>query len=471
MSVLKYHLNEKGEAKKCSAKPGNCPITKENGGEHYDTKEEAQKAYEGQRKSFANEKSLSNFVNPEKFQALIDSGHISERKHPDDDTLRVYSYTPKVQFSGLWTPETLLARGLILKTPKNGDLNEANIHARALGKFFTVEQMSEGDWTNLKLVDDDENVTVQENAPIDFDSPAVVSEKMNGALGVAYIDPEGNASISTKGSFESVEAGIGSKILDKYDRKELGKYLNRNMKNSTPLFEIITPERLHPVDYGDMEDVILLGTVNKKTGEWAPVDKDHPLVEKFGFQTSERLEAKTLREAVEMPYRENTEGMVVTTKDADGKQKMYKVKPQEYHNLRMSFYKLKKGKVSETIQYMKNDKDIMNIKSADDVDLQVDSNIKKYEGFAKNKIFTDFIQPVQKDVAKANTELDRVLKEHNTDIHDPNIRKTIGKMSDKNLNVSKGRLFSAISDRENGGDKLLSTIKNETLRNLDKQKK
>lgn len=470
MTKLKYHLNENGEAKKCAAKPGNCPITKETGGEHYDSKAEAQADFERLQNSFANEKSLSNFVDPEKFANMIKEGYISERVHPDDNTLRVYSYTPKTQFSGHWTPETLLARGLILKTPENGDLSKANIHARALGKFFTVEQMSEGDWTNLKLVDDDENVTIKEHDPIDFDSPAVVSEKMNGALGVGYLDKDGNATISTKGSFSSTEAEIGTRILDKYGRKELGQYLKKNMRNSTPLFEIITPERLHPVDYGDMEDVILLGTVNKKNGEWSPVDDSHPLVEKFGFQTSERLEAKTLREAFEMPYRDNTEGMVVTTKDPNGVQKMYKVKPQEYHDLRASFYKLKKGKVSETIKYVQND-DILSVEKEDDIQLNTDSNIKKYEKFAKEKIFKEYVKPVKSTIAQTNTELDNFLKKNNYDISDPELRKNVAKAPKNEFSVNRGFLFSAIDDRTNeNSNKLTEGVKASILKDLEKSK-
>lgn len=470
MSKVKFHLNENGEAKKCSAKPGNCPITKENGGDHYDSVKEAQSDYERKQNIFANEKSLSNFVDPEKFSNMVEEGYISERKHPDDDTLRVYSYTPKTQFSGHWTPETLLARGLILKTPENGDLSKANIHARALGKFFTVEQMTEGDWTNLKLIDDDENVTIKEHDPIDFDSPAVVSEKMNGALGVGYIDKNNNLTISTKGSFESTEAEIGTKILDKYDRKGLGKYLKRNMKNKTPLFEIISPERLHPVDYGDMEDVILLGTVDNKTGEWEPVDKEHHLAQEFSFQTSERLEAQTLREAFEMPYRDNTEGMVVTTKDPNGVQKMYKVKPQEYHELRASFYKLKKGKVDETVKYIKND-DVLKINSAEDVDLQTDSNVKKYESFAKNKIFKEYVQPVKTKITESNNALDKFLKNNNTDINDPELRKKIGTASKDELGYEKGFMFSALDDRINGGNKLVNSVKESVLKDIKNSKK
>lgn len=457
---MRFHINEKGEVKRCRAEKGNCPITKETGGEHYNTANQAQAAYE-KTQTPQSVKSLASVVDPQKFKKFINDGYISERRHPEDDSLRVYSYTPKTQFSGMWSPETLLARGLILKTNENGDLDTAEIHARALGKFFTVEQMAEGDWTNVKLVDDDENVTVQENAPIDFDSPATVAEKMNGALGVTYIAPDGTAQISTKGSFTSVEAGIGSNILQKYDEKKLGKFLNTHMKNSTPLFEIISPDRPHPVDYGDMEDVILLGTVDKRTGKWTPIDENHKLVQEFGFQIPEKQPATTLREALALPYKQNTEGMVVTTTDPQGKQKMYKVKPEEYHKLRSAFYKIKKGKVSETVKYMSNT-DLMSIKNVDDVQVELEHTAKQWEPSAKKDIYEKYVKPSQKIVQETNERLDEFLKENKVSLNDPQLRKLISQSTEKD----KSLLFTAIDDRTKNEGLLLKVAQNKVLKDL-----
>ena len=108
---MRFHINEKGEVKRCRAEKGNCPITKETGGEHYNTANQAQAAYE-KMQTPQSVKSLASVVDPQKFKKFINDGYISERRHPEDDSLRVYSYTPKTQFSGMWSPETLLARGL-----------------------------------------------------------------------------------------------------------------------------------------------------------------------------------------------------------------------------------------------------------------------------------------------------------------------------------------------------------------------
>lgn len=461
---MKYHLTDKGEAKKCSAKPGNCPVTRVTEGEHYDSVEQAQGAYEKSQSTFG-AKTLGSTVDAQKFRGFIKSGHISERVHPEDESLKVYSYTPKTQFSGMWTPETLLARGLILKSSKTGDFGDSTIHARALGKFFTVEQMSEGDWTNIKLVDDDENVTIQENAPIDFAAPATVAEKMNGALGVTYIDSKGNASISTKGSFSSVEAQIGTKILEKYDQKKLGDFIEKNMPNSTPLFEIISPDRPHPVDYGDMEDVILLGSVNKSTGRWTPIHKDDKIVKEFCFKTAEEMPATTLGEALATPYKKNTEGMVVTTTSADGQQKMYKVKPVEYHNLRSAFYKLKKGKVSETVTYVTND-DLMAVEKPEDIKLDLDANAKQFESFAQGKLFKEYVEPTKSLVDQTNADFDEFLRKNEVELNDPNLRRIIGTTKEKNLPTTKNLLFAVLKDRTDQPGFLLESAKNSIIKKL-----
>lgn len=48
----RYHINENtGKVAKCHAQPGNCPITRESGGEHFESPEEAQSAYEKSQES------------------------------------------------------------------------------------------------------------------------------------------------------------------------------------------------------------------------------------------------------------------------------------------------------------------------------------------------------------------------------------------------------------------------------------
>lgn len=300
---------------------------------------------------------LSSLVDLDRFWSLVDSGHISKRAHPDDEALAVFSYTPKVQFSGLWTPETLLARGLIVHFENERD---GRVVGRGLPKFFTIDQITAGDWASPVLIDDDENVTVDETPEIPWDEPAHVANKLNGALGLGYLAPDHTVAIATKGSFGSTEALIGTRLLRGRAQDALRQLL---AEGETPLFELITPERPHPVDYGELEDLIFLGTVVQSTGEWLPATASHSLVVAGHFRAAEVLPHRTLREAMAAPYEENTEGMVVTVSDGQ----LFKVKSQEYKDLRHAFYSVTEGNVKQLVGSMGYD-ELMTLNSPAELD-------------------------------------------------------------------------------------------------------
>lgn len=312
---------------------------------------------------------LSEIVRVKSFLQDMAQGLIQDRAHPDDPELRIFSYTKKTQFGGLWTSESKLARGLILHVP-DGDFYRATVRGRGLPKFFTVSQATEGDWGRVKLVDDDENVTVNEAPVIPWTMPAVVSEKVNGALGLGYIDPSGEFRISTKGSFDSLESRSANRTLDrKYSHMEELLSGNDFLDSYTPLFEIITPERPHPVDYGDFEGLIYLGYITNGTGKWHPADGYHLFEDpELGFEGAKQLVFATLMEAVEAPYELNTEGFVVTVVDG-GPEDIYKVKPVEYLQLRRLFYALQASEIKEYLMESKFWEKVSEIEAASQIDL------------------------------------------------------------------------------------------------------
>jgi len=307
---------------------------------------------------------LSDIVSVDDFIADIAGDRIQERTHPEDSDLRIYSYTKKTQFGGLWTPAAKLARGLILRVP-NGDFKLATVESRGLPKFFTVAQ-SQDDWGRVKLIDDDENVVVDEAPEIPWDLPAVVANKLNGALGLGYIDPTGLFRISTKGSFGSLEATVANRVLDsKYAAvlPELSK-----VSGVTVLFEIITPERPHPVDYGNLEDLIFLGTIDNRTGGWTPASGSEEIVTALGFPFAETHEVGSLKDAVELPYADNTEGFVVTV-IGGGPEAIYKVKPNEYLQLRKLFYALQETELKDFVSTRAFTDQLQEIDGPEDIDL------------------------------------------------------------------------------------------------------
>ena len=319
------------------------------------------------------------------FHEAILEGYISERKHDSDPSLRVYSYTPKTQYSGRWTPETRLARGLMLRITDKY-FTDAEVVGRGLPKFFTIEQ-TDSDWGRPKLIDDDEGVIVEDAPVLSWTVPAFVADKMNGALGLAYVGPDGLA-ISTKGSFSSNEAKIATRWLrENLDDVAQARFID-HFAGSTALFEIITPERPHPVDYGVIETLFFLGAVEHSTGRWTPADENSFLVAELGFQFAPRLSPLTLQEAVLMPYRVNTEGLVVTLDDANG-QHLYKVKPAEYLALRKAFY------ATETVDMAA----ILLALSGEDLEVVTASTIPlpvglRDESSAREKIATELLTPL-----------------------------------------------------------------------------
>jgi len=312
---------------------------------------------------------LNDVVDASRFEDFVNRGLIDSRPHESNPLLRVFAYAKRVQFDGIWTPETRLARGLILEFTSENDFQNARIVGRGIPKFFTIEQVQEGDWTATKLVDDDENVTVDEHPVIPWDEPAFVANKLNGALGLGYVDPAGKIAVSTKGSFASIEAGVASRLItEKLEDSE--KQVNLFIQSGyTPLFEIITPERPHPIDYGNLEDLIYLGYVNNADGYFNPAEESH-LFAQLSFTIADNMPYDTLREAVDADYKPNTEGMVVTINDSNGNQHLYKVKPQEYLELRKLFYSLDAKGLKRNLEKMTAD-EIKGISEASEISLGI----------------------------------------------------------------------------------------------------
>lgn len=201
--------------------------------------------------------------------AAIDNGRVTQRKHPTLP-LWIYNYSAEVQYDNSWDDVTLNCRGLILD-------DNWNIVARPWKKFFNLGQV---------------------NLPIQFDDPVEVTEKMDGSLGILY--STGNSyAISTRGSFESTQAIHATKILlSKYRDwvEQNGPYqstgITHVISNYTLLFEIIFPENRIVLNYDGLDDLVLLGMVEKTTGyyygpkeAYACTQWPGPVVETFKFNT------------------------------------------------------------------------------------------------------------------------------------------------------------------------------------------
>lgn len=221
-----------------------------------------------------------------------EEGFVRNNAHPEAD-LYILNYTEKAAFDNHWNNVTLNSRGLIV------DL-EGNVAARPFPKFFNYGQVG--------------------CPEIDLDEPAVVSDKMDGSLGIMY-QVDGRYAIATRGSFTSDQAIHATEIL----RTKYADYLPP--KGVTLLFEIIYPENRIVCDYGDMDDLVLLGSVDIASGDnWDACDLDWdwpgPKAESFPY--------RTMREALEAKPRAGKEGFVVHLLISDVR---VKIKQEDYVRL------------------------------------------------------------------------------------------------------------------------------------------
>jgi hypothetical protein len=224
-------------------------------------------------------------LNIELLNKMIEEGYVNEQSHPIHD-LFIYNYAPKTQYERVWNEVTLACRGLILD-------GKGNIVARPFTKFFNLGEM--------------ENQVIP-------NEPFEVYEKMDGSLGILYW-ADNQAFIATRGSFMGEQAVKGSAILiEKY-----ATILRGVDKTKTYLFEIIYPENRIVVNYGDIEDLILLAIIDNATGADEPLhDIGFPMVKQYhGIK-----DIHTLKNLAD----DNREGFVIKYKNG----LRVKVKFEEY---------------------------------------------------------------------------------------------------------------------------------------------
>lgn len=236
-----------------------------------------------------------NLFTQAELDAMESQGFVRSRVHPDDDELWILNYTEKAAFDSVWNNVTLNCRGLIVNA--FGD-----IIARPFPKFFNYGQTG--------------------CPKIELDTQVVVSDKLDGSLGILYrVFGESQYSIATRGSFVSDQAIHATELL----RTKYANYVPP--KGVTLLFEIIYPENRIVCDYGDMDDLVLLGSVDNNNGDnWDAVAVDWnwpgPRAESFPYLT--------FGEALAAPPRPDKEGFVVNA-FIDGFR--VKIKQEDYINL------------------------------------------------------------------------------------------------------------------------------------------
>lgn len=180
---------------------------------------------------------LDELIPAANLTAAIDAGHITRRTHPTLP-LSIYTYTRAAQYSRAWTPATLRCRGLI------ADDKTGEIVAWPFPKFFNVGEHQLGhDYA----------------PPLPESEPFEVYDKVDGSLGIVF-HYNGRWHTASKGSFTSEQAMWAQAWISTSDTRAL-------WPDTTYLAEIIYPENRIVVDYGDRQDLVLLGAFDREGTE------------------------------------------------------------------------------------------------------------------------------------------------------------------------------------------------------------
>lgn len=199
-------------------------------------------------------------------------GYVRVARHPEMP-LTILNYTEKAQYEKRWNAVTRNCRGLIVD-------EDDNVAARPWPKFFNL-----GERDGIR------------HPEIDLDAKCVTQDKMDGSLGIGYLTPNGPA-IATRGSFTSDQAVWATAWL----RENLPGW--KMYPHVTYLFEIVYDANRIVVDY-DFEGLVLLGC--HATDSYVQrVDMGWP------GRKADILPARTVREALALPDRDNAEGVVCT---------------------------------------------------------------------------------------------------------------------------------------------------------------
>lgn len=214
-------------------------------------------------------------------------GLLYQQVHPTLP-LSIWNYSEKVQYDSLWDDITLSCRGLVTD-------DKGNVVARPFRKFFNIE---EGKHTPTEQFQ--------------------VFEKMDGSLGILFFYGD-EWVFASRGSFTSDQALKFKEIFTK-------KYKTSHLYTpNTYLFEIIYPENRIVVDYGNIEDVVMLGEINTEFGD--ELDLNHYTNSIFNVvkEYNGIKDYSSLKSLVD----NNAEGFVVRFSNGD----RMKIKGEEYLRL------------------------------------------------------------------------------------------------------------------------------------------
>lgn len=268
----------------------------------------------------------------ETLNKYYEDGLLTKQTHPTLP-LTIWNYTQKVQYEGLWDEVTLQCRGLVTWSDQD------EIVAIPFRKFFNIE---EGKHIPTSSFD--------------------VYEKMDGSLIIAFY-MWGEWVVASRGSFTSEQAIAAKKLLDTMNTFSLSIGV-------TYLFEYTSPWNRIVVDYGDKENLTLLGAIDTQTGTEAPYTSLQYIGTQLGCDVVKRYDGIKDYTTLKGMIGDNSEGFVVRFSNGD----RMKIKGEEYLRLHKIMTNLSTTAVWEVLSEGGSMNSILN-----DVPDEFYTKIKEYE--------------------------------------------------------------------------------------------
>jgi RNA ligase len=187
---------------------------------------------------------LADIISIPALREQVELGNVRTQTHPEFPHLFIANYTEQAAFNREWNDVTRMCRGLIW----NDETGE--VLARPFPKFFNFDE---------------------KEAPRILDDQIVYSfaNKYDGSLGILYTRPDGRYAIATRGSFDSEQARLGTKLFNQLPDEQAVGFIARAEMGYTPLFEVCGPDNRIVLKY-DENFLAPLGYMHVESGMFLP---------------------------------------------------------------------------------------------------------------------------------------------------------------------------------------------------------
>ena len=381
---------------------------------------------------------LDEIIDIRALRKAVNDGYVAVKKDSISD-LHILNYTPEAQYENVWTPETRACRGLI--TSAHPFESCATVVARPFPKFFNLSQYRGPH-------------ALPDSLPIK--SNFEVSEKLDGSLAIAFIDPISRLwRCATRGSFESDQAVRASILIQ--DKRFLWAPEIKN-PDITYLFEYVAPTNRIVVPYGK-EELVLIAAIDNYGGIDIPL-KD--LEEVWPGRVAQRFRYRTIEELEEhvatAKVGHNAEGYVVrfAPRDATLPSTRVKLKFEEYIRLHRIVTGLSTTSIWETLSSGGSVEDLLAEVPDEFFDFVEETSTQLKRDFAKALTIANTVA----DLASMHSEVRKEQAQYIFSFLGP--APPIGDFDTSDVEASKfpsGLVFAALDKKPNLDEQIWRYIK------------